>query len=107
MAGQQDQRRSVTPIGERHARCGSGCGRGGDPRDDLDVDAGRAERLDLFRRAPEDQRIASLQPDDGKPLTGVTNHHIVDRLLTEGLCPMSLPDALHARAPRSKREDLG
>ena len=49
---------------QRALRRGGGGQRGGDAGDDLAVDAGRGERLELFLEAAEDARVAALQAND-------------------------------------------
>jgi hypothetical protein len=106
MTREQHERRSMPPIRQRHDRRRRG-GRGGrDAWNDFDLDARRAERLDLLRGAAEDERVAPLQPDDGQSLPGVVNHQVIDGLLAERLRSVPLADALRARGLRHEREDL-
>ena len=52
-------------MGERDLQARGGGNPGGDAGNDLDIDAGIAQRGDLLAAAAEDQRIAAFQPHHG------------------------------------------
>src|SRR5687767_11714797 len=55
--------------------------RGGNPRHHLNVDAGRATRLDFLGRATEDHRISTLEADDTFALGSERDHQAIDFVL--------------------------
>ncbi len=66
---------------QRPLRRGGGGERGGDAGDDLALDAGGGERLELFLEAAEDARIAALEADDARAALRVLDEEGVDRVL--------------------------
>ena len=64
MTGHECHARRVTPVRHRDA---GGSGRrdpSRDAGDDLDIEASSMQRVHLLATASEDERIASLEPDD-------------------------------------------
>jgi hypothetical protein len=72
---------SVLAVRDRDA----GVGRGGDPRSDprhdLERHAGGGESLGFLAAAPEDHRVAALQPHDAAPGPRALDHQPLDLLL--------------------------
>ena len=68
----------------------SGGGSGRNAGNDLEWDTGLAKRGNLFTRAAEDKRIASLQTDNGAACTGVCDQHGVNFFLRNGFGAASL-----------------
>ena len=66
---------------QRPLRRGGGGERGGDAGDDLALDAGGGERLELFLEAAEDARVAALQANDARAALRVLDEEGVDRVL--------------------------
>ncbi len=64
VAGDEGDGARVVAVGDRDAGVGGSGDPGGDPGDDLEGDAGVAQRLRLLAAATEDERVAALQPDD-------------------------------------------
>ncbi len=81
VAGYEGHRRGVVAVGHRDSRVGGGGDPGGDPGNDLELDPRLAQRLPLLAAAPEDERIASLEPDDAPALAGGGDQALADLLL--------------------------
>ena len=62
MAGDERDERAVLAMGERNSRERRNRNRRGDARHHLELDARRGERFGLFAAAPEDERVAALEP---------------------------------------------
>ena len=62
VAGDEGDRGGVVAVGDRDAGVGAGRDAGRDPRHDLELDPGLAQRLALLAAAAEDERVAALQP---------------------------------------------
>ena len=83
--------------------------RGADARHDLERDAGRGERQRLLAAAPEDERVARLEPHDPAPAARGANQQPVDRLLATSRCGRracrrrTAARAARARARRARR----
>ena len=78
-------------VSEQLNRSGGGKG-GGDPRDDLEGDAGVVERGHLFGGAAEDERVSTLEADDAAAGAGVFDHESVDLVLGDVLQAASFAD---------------
>ncbi len=82
MAGDQQRRlRPDAPVRPAHPERGCRAEARGDAVDDVHLQTRRVQRLDLLAGAPEDQRIAALEPDDLLPGQGLAHHELLDELL--------------------------
>ena len=93
-------------IGEGNSCSSSGPERSGDARDDFVRDAGFAKGFDLFTRAAEDGRVATLQPDDGLARFRIGDQKRVDLVLSEKLAAGSLADIDDFRSGGNHRENF-
>ena len=92
VAGDDGERRGEAAMGERDA--GDRGHRDGarDARHDLDVDAGVAAERDLLAAAPEDERVAALEPHDLLAVAGEGDEQLVDGVLRHRVVAGELAD---------------
>ena len=69
---QKAHARGGAAVGERDAELAPDAGGSGDAWDDPNLVPARHERLHLLAAAAEHQRIAALEPDDGRAAAGET-----------------------------------
>src|SRR5438132_5879789 len=69
----------------RDARRCRNCGKGRNARDDLERQPRFGERECLLAATAEDERVASLQADDGETLLAEVDEQVVDLVLVEKL----------------------
>ena len=81
VAGGDGGRDGQPAVCQRDTRVGAQCSGGGYARDDFKVDPRRAQGRSLFAAAPEDQRIATLEPHDILALPCVLDEQRVDIFL--------------------------
>ena len=85
VAGDKGNGLGGVTVGKRDAgRRGTADGRR-DSRDDLDRDPALGEVFELLAAAPEDEGIATLEPDDAPPLRRVMKEKRVDLVLGAGM----------------------
>ena len=77
MAGDERDERAVLAMGQRHARERRPRNRRSDARHHLELDLRARERLGFLAAAPEDKRVAALEPHDDAPLARVLDQHRV------------------------------
>src|SRR5215203_4858227 len=85
---------------ERYAElyaCGQ---RSGDARHDLEIDTGRAQRIDLLLRTPEDHRITAFEPHYGLMPHSSFAQRAIDEALIGGDLAAAFPDRDDTRARR-------
>ena len=68
-------------MGDGDPRVGGRRDAGGDPRHDLELDPGRAQRFALLAAAAEDERVAALEPHDALARRGRLDQPLADLLL--------------------------
>src|SRR5258708_4729068 len=66
-----------------------------------------AQRFDLFSRASENQRIATLQPDNAQPRSRQCDHQIIDFPLQDFLFPAALANVVNLSGGRNQLQYLG
>ena len=106
-----DERDRAGDVALRHgdARVGGRRDAGGHAGHDLELDAGRAQRLGLLAAAAEDERVAALQPHDPRPARACSTSSAV--VSSCGTCsppptlPTSISSASGARAGERLRRD--
>ena len=92
VAGDEGDRRSVLAMRQRDARIGGDAERRRDARNHFERDAGIGQRFGLFAAAPEDERVAALQPDHRQAAPGALDQHGADLFLREGVVGFLLAD---------------
>ena len=81
-------------------RCGERCS---DPGHDFVRDTGRFERGNFFLCATEQQRIATLEPNDGRVSTRGIDQPFVDEALCGGMAAAALTDCDELRTLRQRQ----
>jgi len=92
MAGHEHARLSVIAMGQGNAGIGRATGGGGHPRHHLEGNSGRHQRLDFLAAAPEDERIAALEPQHSPASQGQIHQQLIDVLLRQGVMVRFLAD---------------
>ena len=85
MAGVEADAVRDAAMGKRDADCRRDRGQRGDAGNDLERHARLGERDRLLPAAPEDVRIAALQPDDLEVVPPETDEQLVDLVLVQFL----------------------
>ncbi len=77
MAGDERDLGGDAAVGDGDPRRGRGGADRRDPGDDLERDRRRRERERLLAASPEDERVASLEPDDLEALPAELDEQLV------------------------------
>ena len=94
-------------MGQRNPRRGGTADGRRDARHDLDRDGARGKVFELLAAAPEDERIATLEPDDAPALGRMVMEKRVDLVLTAGMLAGRLAN-IDARGVAAREfDDLG
>ena len=107
MPGDVAQPRHHAALGQRHARRGRGRLGRRDAGNDVDLDAGIAQRLHLLAATAENERVAALEPDHVVPFEGEFDQDRVDVLLRDRMAARHLAHVDQSRVARGQRHDLG
>jgi hypothetical protein len=92
MAGDENAGLRVIAMRQRNAGIGRAPARRRDARTHLERNAMLGELLDLLAAAPEDERIAALEPQHALALFGQRHQHLADFLLRHGMVGAALAD---------------
>ena len=90
---------------QRNFRLGGGGERRGDAGHDLEGDAGLAQRRHFLAGAPEDERIAGLQPHDAAAGRGLAHEERVDLVLAGRMGALALADIDALRVAAAHGDD--
>ena len=104
---QKAHARGGAAVGERDAELAPDAGGSGDAWDDPNLVPARHERLHLLAAAAEHQRIAALEPDDGRAAAGETEEHLLDLVLRARVEARLLPHVQHVRVGGDEVQDRG
>jgi len=106
MAGHKYHAVRVLTVRERHAQAGHSGQAGGDAVDNLDLDAGSLQLLQLFAATAEDEGVSAFEADHVLPIARGRDHEFLDEVLRCGLATAALTDVDDARSCRGKSDDL-
>ena len=106
MAGDEHQGLGVIAMGQRHAGMGRATERCGDPRHDVEGDAGLGQRLELLAAPTEDERVAALEPDHALAGPRQRDQQLIDPGLGQHVAIAHLADENGLRLRRHQLEHV-
>ncbi len=104
VTGHQGDASRGTAIRHRQADRRRAAKASGQTTDHFDFDAGSAQRIGLFAAAPENKRIAALEPHHASATPRLADHQFVDEVLLGRWAAAALAHMQHARIPARQGE---
>jgi hypothetical protein len=98
---QESHRSGFAAVRQRERGISARRRRGGDARDDFEINPMRSEVVHLFAETTEDTRITALETHDEPALTCFTHENDVDLILGHRVDPTALTDRHDLRRSRN------